>query len=88
VKNNKDSLNTPKEAFVIFEQSEAYDFVLKKDTIELFGEDSPVLEAPSPSNLIFENRDFSESQRFPLYIGIVIVVMLLFSSVVFTSLFI
>jgi hypothetical protein len=88
VKNNKDDLNTPKEAFVIFEQPDAYDFVLKKDTIPLFGELSPVLEAPSPSNLIFENRDFSESQRLPLYIVIIVVVMLLFSSVVFTSLFI
>ena len=88
VKNNKDDLNTPKEAFVIFEQPDAYDFVLKKDTIPLFGELSLVLEAPSPSNLIFENRDFSESQRLPLYIVIIVVVMLLFSSVVFTSLFI
>jgi hypothetical protein len=88
VQSNKDNLNTPKEAFIIFEQSDAYDYVLDKPTIPLFGENSPVIEAPSPSNLIFENRDFSESQRLPRIIGIFFMVNILFAIVIFISLYI
>jgi hypothetical protein len=50
----------PKCAFVSFESEEGYNFMAEMSSIELAGFKSKMSEAPEPTNVIWENRDFDK----------------------------
>lgn len=68
---------TPKCAFVSIESEEAYNVlsdVGAKGKIAICGHESKVAEAPEPTNVIWENRDFEKSIRWTRLIMVIIAV--------------
>jgi hypothetical protein len=63
---NLDEVTTPKCAFVSIESEEAYNHLSEVDTgkVTIAGVKSKVAEAPEPTNVIWENRDFDKSVRW------------------------
>ena len=61
-----DEVTTPKCAFVSIESEEAYNHLSEVDTgkVTIAGVKSKVAEAPEPTNVIWENRDFDKSVRW------------------------
>lgn len=53
----------PVSAFVTIENELAYNIICGKETIKLFGTETKVKEAVEPTNIIWENRDFSKTLR-------------------------
>lgn len=72
-----DDVITPKCAFVSIESEEAYNILSAsgdKGKINICGYDSKVAEAPEPTNVIWENRDFDKSVRWTRLIMVIIAV--------------
>ena len=78
---NMDDVTTPKCAFVSIESEVAYNHLSGVETegeagkITLAGLRSKVTEAPEPTNVIWENRDFDKSVRWARLILVIIAVM-------------
>ena len=78
-----DDLICPKCAFVSIESEKAYNFLAQVETeneqgklehgkITLAGYRSKVTEAPEPTNVIWENRDFNKAVRWYRLIYIIL----------------
>ena len=85
IRNEGDQFIIPKCAFVTIETEQAYNFLSDVETegekgkITLAGLRSKVMEAPEPTNVIWENRDFDKSVRWKrLFWVIMAVVLVLF----------
>jgi len=52
--------------------------LLEKETIPLYGGDSVVKEASDPLDIIFENMDMKQADRYPLIVSAVSQMMLIF----------
>jgi hypothetical protein len=66
---------TPVSAFVTIESETAYNYVCGVPSLKLFGSESNVHEAVEPTNIIWENRDFSKLLRAAKAVMILIAVM-------------
>ena len=66
----------PKCAFVSIESEDAYNFLANQSEIELAGETSKVAEAPEPTNVIWQNRDFDKSLRYGRLIVVITAVLI------------
>ena len=64
----------PKCAFVTFESETGYNFMADMDEIEIAGSPSKMGEAPEPTNVIWENRDFDKSIRYTNLIRVIFAV--------------
>lgn len=73
---------TPVSAFVTIESETAYNYVCGVDALNLFGTDSKVKEAVEPTNIIWENRDFSKYKRaakaFMILVAVLVVLFITF----------
>jgi hypothetical protein len=73
---------TPVSAFVTIESETAYNHICGVDKLKLFGTDSKVNEAVEPTNIIWENRDFSKLTRaakaVSITIAVIVVLMITF----------
>lgn len=73
---------TPVSAFVTIESETAYNYVCGVPSLKLFGTDSYVNEAVEPTNIIWENRDFSKLQRatraFYILVAVLVVLFITF----------
>lgn len=73
---------TPVSAFVTIESETAYNYVCGVDALKLFGSDSKVHEAVEPTNIIWENRDFSKLKRaakaFMILVAVLVVLFITF----------
>lgn len=67
-------LTTPKCAFVSIESEEAYNFLADQTRITIAGAESKVAEAPEPTNVIWENRDFDKNIRYTFLIYVIVAV--------------
>ena len=78
--NNLELWTTPKCAFVSIENEEFYNILAEIETegekgkITLFEGRSKVAEAPEPTNVIWENRDFDRTRRWGRMILVIIAV--------------
>lgn len=72
----------PVSAFVTIESETAYNYVCGVDALKLFGSDSKVAEAVEPTNIIWENRDFSKIKRaakaFMIVVAVLVVLFITF----------
>ena len=66
---------TPVSAFVTIESETAYNYVCGVPSLKLFGAESNVNEAVEPTNIIWENRDFSKILRATKAVFILIAVI-------------
>ena len=83
-----DRINTPKEAFITLENEKGYEKMLScEEGINLFGATMSVSEATDPTNIIFENKDTTMSNRCAKSIGIAVVISLMFVAIVLLTLF-
>jgi len=77
-----DDTITPVSAFVCIECETAYNLVCGEETLALFGGNPKVKEAVEPTNIIWENRDFSKLVRvakaFMILVAVVVVLFLTF----------
>ena len=55
----------PDEVWVTLEQEKGYNSILDHGGVYLFGENSAVNETRAPSNIKFENRDYTIGSRIP-----------------------
>jgi len=78
INDNLDELLTPKKAYVTLEHEKAYNMLLEKETIPLYGGDSVVKEASDPLHIIFENMDMKQADRYPLIVSAISQMMLIF----------
>jgi len=72
-----DDVITPKCAFVSIETEEAYNYLSdagSKGKVNICGYESKIAEAPEPTNVIWENRDFDKSVRWTRLIMVIIAV--------------
>jgi hypothetical protein len=73
---------TPVSAFVTIESETAYNYVCGVPALKLFGTDSSVHEAVEPTNIIWENRDFSKlmraSKAFMILVAVLVVLFITF----------
>ena len=68
----------PKCAFITIESEVAYNALSEMGEIELSGWESKLIEAPEPTNVIWENRDFDKTIRwFRLTMIIILVAFVL-----------
>jgi len=67
---------TPKCAFVSFESEEAYNIMADQSEMVIGGETSKVAEAPEPTNVIWENRDFDKHMRYTNLIYVIAAVLI------------
>lgn len=67
---------TPKCAFVNFESEEGYNFMADQSEIEVAGSPSKMAEAPEPTNVIWENRDFDKSIRYGNLVKVILAVLI------------
>jgi hypothetical protein len=67
-------LTTPKCAFVSIESEEAYNFLSGCDRVMLAGSESKIIEAPEPTNVIWENRDFDKNIRYTYFLYVIVAV--------------
>ena len=65
----------PKCAFVSFESEEGYNYMADVTEIEISGRKSKMGEAPEPTNVIWENRDFDKQIRYTNLIYVIIAVL-------------
>ena len=65
----------PKCAFVSFESEEGYNYMADLTEIEISGRKSKMGEAPEPTNVIWENRDFDKQIRYTNLIYVIIAVL-------------
>jgi len=72
---------TPKCAFVSIESEAAYNFLSdcdhegEKGKIMIGGEKSSIKEAPEPTNVIWENRDFDKTVRWAKFVMVCLAVI-------------
>lgn len=73
---------TPVSAFVTIENETAYNHLCGVPALKLFGRDSKVHEAVEPTNIIWENRDFSKIVRlakaFMITVAVIVVLGITF----------
>ena len=67
---------TPKCAFVSFESEEAYNIMADQSEMVIGGETSKVTEAPEPTNVIWENRDFDKHMRYTNLVYVIAAVLI------------
>ena len=67
-------MTTPKCAFVSIESEEAYNYLADQTKITIAGFESKIAEAPEPTNVIWENRDFDKNIRYTFLIYVVVAV--------------
>ena len=65
----------PKCAFVSIEDEKSYNALADQSEIVIAGETSKVSEAPEPTNVIWENRDFDKNIRYTNLIYVIIAVV-------------
>ena len=58
------SIRLPKCAFITIESEVAYNVLSEMGEVELAGWESKLIEAPEPTNVIWENRDFDKTVRW------------------------
>ena len=81
IRDDMENITTPKCAFVSIESETAYNYLSdidyegKKGKILLAGLESSVKEAPEPTNVIWENRDFDKHIRWSKFILVCIAVI-------------
>jgi hypothetical protein len=72
----------PVQAFVTIESETAYNIICGQETIKLFGQTTKVVEAVEPTNIIWENRDFSKTLRaakaFMILVAVLVVLFITF----------
>lgn len=66
---------TPVSAFIVIESETAYNYVTGVETLKFFGKEAKVNEAVEPTNIIWENRDFSKLVRAVKAVSIFIAVL-------------
>ena len=68
------SLTLPKCAFITIESELAYNALSEMGEVEISGWESKLIEAPEPTNVIWENRDFDKTVRWFRLICIILLV--------------
>ncbi len=58
-----DKIKVPVGAFITFESEEGVQRMLNSNNIKILGETPEVEKAPEPSNIIWENREYSTFSR-------------------------
>lgn len=66
----------PKCAFVVFESEEGYNHMCDMSNIQIAGSNSKMGEAPEPTNVIWENRDFDKSIRYGNLVKVILAVLI------------
>lgn len=87
---NFDKLTIPNSAFVTFENDDSKEYLImyteakeKTSTIKLLGEDVEFKETSEPTDIIWENRNFTDADYFRRQlIAFLIIIVLLFGSFV------
>jgi hypothetical protein len=83
IANNKRLLLTPKAAYVTFEEEDGCGLASDLGSLRLYGADTDVAEAIQPTDVKFENVDWTSTDRIPykIYITIVMILMLIASAI-------
>ena len=76
IRENLQDTIKPVSAFVTIESETAYNYICGVETIQLFGRETKVKEAVEPTNIIWENRDFSKLVRAAKALWILIAVVI------------
>jgi hypothetical protein len=78
VRKNADNLLNPTQVFIMLEQCDAVDYCHEEEIIELYGDETKLKEAFAPSEIIYENRSYSNAGR-----GVKAFIILIFLAIIF-----
>ena len=63
VRENAENFINPTQVFFMLEQCDAIDWCHNKGSVELYGAEAKIKEAFAPSEIVYENRSFSNAGR-------------------------
>ena len=75
-----DDITRPCEAYIIMETEDAYNRLLERGTMELFGVISQFKEATAPSDIKFAYSDVTMKDRLPYFCATFFILILVFAA--------
>jgi len=88
VKEHSHSIVEPQQAFITFQEEDGYNKILEMIRINIFGNESIVKEASSPTDTNYENLNFTAKMRRPLIAKVALYMFFIFMFSTFLTLII
>jgi hypothetical protein len=78
VRKNADNFLNPTQVFIMLEQCDAIDWCHNEEIVELYGDETKLKEAFAPSEIIYENRSYTNATRGVKAFVILIILAIIF----------